>query len=130
MNASDDTLSNSKAAARDVENFLKDGAAEVAATAHVAARDVRKGAAKVLDAASDVAAELRDEVNPGLGSRVSSAARSAADMARVTTERAVDVADTIQDATEDFVRERPWTSLAMAALGGALIATVVQRTLR
>ncbi len=82
-----------------------------AADAETLARDVQRGASRVLDAAGKGAKRLSREVKPSVRSTVKDAVR------RGDPENAV----------AELVREYPWTSLAIVALGGALLARALFR---
>lgn len=75
------------------------------------ARDVQRGASRVLDAAGKGAKRLSREVKPS---------------ARGTLKDAVRSGDP-ENAVAELVREYPWTSLAIVALGGALLARALFR---
>jgi hypothetical protein len=69
------------------------------------ARDVQRGASRVLDAAGKGAKRVSREIKPSVRGRVKDALRS----------------DNPENALAELVREYPWTSLAVVALGSALL---------
>jgi ElaB/YqjD/DUF883 family membrane-anchored ribosome-binding protein len=127
MSMSDDPFEKGKAAAREVKNIIRAGADEVAATSDSVARDVRRMADRARDAVSDAAANVGDSTTNGVRSTVASVADAATDLAKRTTASARDAADELQEATAKYVSERPLTALIIAAVGGAIIATLLHR---
>ncbi len=104
------------------ERALQREAKKVADDAEELGRDVQRGAARVLNAVSKGAKKVSREVQP-------SAAGTAKDVARSARRAARNPAAAAEEANFEimtFVREKPWTTLALAAAGGALIATLLR----
>ncbi|MEP6483341.1 MAG: hypothetical protein ABJB01_02745 [Rudaea sp.] len=120
MNIEQDSFTQGKDAARDVKNAIKEGADQIGAKAETAARQVRRGAARALDATSDAAHDLSDEIAPSL-------AESASAKFLDVRDQAEDVLGDIYDDTVAYVRDRPISSIAFAALGGAVVALILRR---
>ncbi len=120
MTIDSDSFSEGKAAAREVKNTIKEGADQVKSSAKSTGRDVRRGAAKVLDTASNAADDLSDEIAPSLVERASEKFQGVRD-------NTVDLLGDLYDDTVYYVRDRPLSALAFAALGGAVIALLLRR---
>ena len=78
---------------------------ELAADAREFGRDVQRGTARVLNAASRGAKNLSKAVQPPVS----------------------DVADEANLTVMSFIRENPWTAIGVATLGGALLAALLLR---
>ncbi len=75
------------------------------------AHDVQRGAARVLDAAGKGAKRVSREIKPGVRGRVKDALTSADP----------------ETALAGIIRDYPWTSLAVVAVGSALLARTLFR---
>ncbi|HEX4479858.1 MAG TPA: hypothetical protein VH082_03555 [Rudaea sp.] len=75
------------------------------------ARDVQRGASRVLDAAGKGAKRASREIKPGVGKSVKDALRSGDP----------------ETALAGLIRDYPWTSLAVVAIGSALLARTLFR---
>ncbi|MEP6484485.1 MAG: DUF883 C-terminal domain-containing protein [Rudaea sp.] len=117
---------NSDRLARAADREVQRDIAETAAAVDEVSRDVRRGAAKVLDAASDGAKKLSRKVKPGVGAKVSAAIDDTARAARRSAAKAEPIAEDARGATLQFVRDHPWGTLAIAAVGGALLTALLR----
>lgn len=79
--------------------------------AETLARDVQRGASRVLDAAGKGAKRVSREIKPGLRGNVKDALRKADP----------------EDSLAGLVRDYPWTSLAVVAIGSALLVRALFR---
>jgi ElaB/YqjD/DUF883 family membrane-anchored ribosome-binding protein len=109
MNTNNDVYVEGKDAVREVKSAINKSADRVTSNVKTTARDVRRGAARVLDTVSDAADELRDEVSPSLA------------------ETAQQKLGDVYDETISYVRYRPIGALAVAALSGAVLALLLRR---
>jgi len=79
--------------------------------AETLARDVQRGASRVLDATAKGARRASREIKPGVRGNVKDALRSRHP----------------ENALAELVREYPWTSLAVVAVGSALLVRALFR---
>ena len=83
----------------------------VADDAASVARDVQRGASRVLDAAAKGARRVSREIKPSFRGSVKDALRSRDP----------------ENAVAELIREYPWTSLAVVAVGSALLVRALFR---
>ena len=115
MTIDPDSFSEGKEAARDVKNAIKEGADQVKSSATARVRSVKRGASRVASQVSDGADRLADELETG------------ADKVTGVREELLDIFSDLYDDTLTHVRDRPLSVLAVAALGGAVIALLLRR---
>ena len=102
----------SKAAARDIKDTIKEGATQVGSDVRRTAKDARGAARDVADATETAAPGVLD------------AAKEKADDLRA---QAQDVIGDIYEETIEAIRERPVAAVAIAALAGAVLALLARR---
>ena len=122
MMDTDNTDRTARAADREVRRDV----AETAAAVDEVSRDARRGAARVLDAASDGAKKLSKQVKPGVGSKVSAVLNDTARATRRSAAKAEPIAEDVRGAALQFVRDHPWGTVAVAAVGGALLTALLR----
>jgi ElaB/YqjD/DUF883 family membrane-anchored ribosome-binding protein len=117
-----DSFTNGKDPSRDVKNAVRDGADQVKSSIKSTARDAKRGASRMLEDASHAADEVGDALDPDF-------ADTAGEKLRNLRDDAQDKAGDMYDGAVSYVRDRPVSSLALAVLGGAVLALLVRRVL-
>ena len=111
--ANNDRFEQSKSAARDIKDTIKEGAAQVGSDLRQTATDARDAATDTIGAAQEV------------GPSVVESAKEKADDLRI---QAQDALGYLYEDTVDAIRERPVAAVLIAALTGAVLALLARRS--
>ena len=110
--ATNERFEESKAAARDIKDTIKEGAAQVGSDVRRTAKDAQSAAQDAADATRTAAPTLMD------------GAKDKADDLRIQAQDAI--GDLYED-TVEAIRERPVAAVVIAALTGAVLALLARR---
>lgn len=111
--ANNDRFEESKSAARDIKDAIKEGAAQVGSDVRRTDSDARSAAQDVADATETATPSLID------------GAKEKADDLRI---QAQDALGYLYEDTVDAIRERPVAAVLIAALTGAVLALLARRS--